>query len=154
MRETFGDLWTVADLVDAVCITTNGMVKKNGRAAMGGGCALEAKTRIPWIDLELGYALRYGGNHVHKLHGVFWGTTQVVSFPTKQDFRNPSPPGLIVRSARELVELTDKEKWAQVLIPRPGAGLGGLKWDEVRKLLTPILDDRFIIIGYADERDS
>ncbi len=57
---------------------------------------------------------------------------------------------LIERSAQQLVSLTDQHQWQSVVLPRPGCGLGLLSWqDEVRPLLSTILDERFYAINFA-----
>jgi hypothetical protein len=49
MRELKGDLWKLAEQLkpDAVCITTNGSIKKNGQAVLGRGCGKEAALADP-----------------------------------------------------------------------------------------------------------
>jgi hypothetical protein len=49
----------------AICITTNGFVKKNGEAVMGRGCAKQALQRYPSISFTLGNRIVTGGNKVH-----------------------------------------------------------------------------------------
>lgn len=57
---------------------------------------------------------------------------------------------LIERSTHQLVELAERYQWKSVVLPRPGCGLGQLSWqDEVRPLLSTILDDRFYVINFA-----
>jgi hypothetical protein len=55
-REITGDLWQLADFghADAVCITTNGYVRRDGHAVMGRGCALQAAKRWPLLPKVLG----------------------------------------------------------------------------------------------------
>ncbi len=57
---------------------------------------------------------------------------------------------LIRCSAQQLVTLTHQHQWKSVVLPRPGCGLGQLSWqDEVRPLLSTILDERFYAIDFA-----
>ena len=55
---------------------------------------------------------------------------------------------IIRHSAIELVELADEWKWKRVCLPKIGAGYGGLDWTKVREIISPILDDRFVICMY------
>ena len=53
---------------------------------------------------------------------------------------------IIKHSSEELVELTDKQEWGRVCLPRVGCGFGGLDWEEVRDILSPVFNDRFVIV--------
>ncbi len=68
---------------------------------------------------------------------------------------SPSLLQLIEQSARELVALADlhrmpnkASRWDSIVLPRPGCGAGELNWDEVRPILSAILDDRFYAITF------
>jgi len=127
---------------DAVCITTNGVLRRSGDGICGAGVARQARDRFPGLERALGSHLRSHGNHVGVL---IEGPTAVVSFPTKEDWRDRSDLDLVLRSCRELVALADERGWGTVALPAPGCGLGGLSWDRVRDAIAPILDDRFIV---------
>ncbi len=145
MLEETGDLWTIP--ADARCITTNGVTNQAGKAIMGSGCALEAKNRYPGIDSYLGSLLKAQGNHVHALTAF---SPNLLTFPTKNDWRKPSDLDLISRSCDELMGKLDQEPWTRVLIPRPGCGAGQLDWDiEVRPAIFSLLDDRVVIVTYS-----
>lgn len=133
---------------NAICVTTNGITKRNGDAVMGAGIARSFADAWPHLPTVLGRMLRVGGNHVHALsavHDAHGHTAIAVSFPTKHHWRNNSDPALIERSARELVRLADNNGWQHIYLPRPGCSCGHLSWDDVRARLEPILDDRFTI---------
>ncbi len=164
MIEREVDLWKFR--AAAVVITTNGFVKKNGDAVMGRGCAREAALRWPGLESELGALIREQGNHVFdikrmslsvaapdeipempKALAAAWSTT-LVTFPVKDVWQEPAKIDLIARSAEELVEMTGQHGWDKVVMPRPGCGNGQLRWDTVRWLLDPILDDRFVVVTF------
>ena len=92
------DIWSLADRADAICITTNGLTKANGEAVMGKGIALQARQRFPGIDRVLGDHLRARGN----VPGIINVNPAIVSFPTKNDWRDKSDLDLIEKSARKL----------------------------------------------------
>jgi O-acetyl-ADP-ribose deacetylase (regulator of RNase III) len=139
MREAKGDLWTYP--ADVRVITTNGSVRKDGAAVMGGGVALQAKWKYHGIERDLGTALAMSGNQVH------WLNEKIVSFPVKhQWFDEKADIDLIKRSARQLVGLTNMTNWQTIAMPRPGCGNGGLDWEDVKPIIESILDDRFVVI--------
>ena len=127
---------------DAVCVTTNGIVKTNGEAVMGAGIAKEANVRYG-VAAILGKKISAGGNHCYVL-GKF-DHKNLVSFPTKYDWRADSSLELIEQSCRELVELADNNHWHVILLPMVGCGCGKLDSNTVINLLASLLDDRFIL---------
>ena len=143
MIERCGDIFDQPD-GDAICFTSNGVVKANGELVMGGGVAKAFYNKQPGLAKEFGFKVKAYGNHVHWT-GVEW-KQWVVSFPTKNHWKNPSSLKLIAQSAKELVELTNEKGWKKVYLPYPGIGLGGLNKEDVRKVISPILDDRFIVL--------
>lgn len=144
MREQQTDIWSTN--AQAICVTTNGYVTASGRGVMGRGVALQAKARFAGIERVLGAHLKTNGNPVGKL---IWGGRDgqtIVAFPVKHTWEKPADPILIHRSALELVMLADAEKWERVVLPRPGCGNGRLKWEVVKPLIEPFLDDRFLVV--------
>jgi len=139
MLELQSDFWRTE--ADYRCITTNGDLRINKRAIMGAGVALQARSRYPELEVTLGKLLIERGNHVHLLgHNL-------ISFPTKVHWNLNSDLDLIMRSARELVDLVNTLPDArQVLMTRPGCGMGRLSWPVVKQSIAPILDDRFIVV--------
>lgn len=144
MKEIRGNLWDVE--CDLRVLTTNGIVKKDGACVMGRGCAYEAKTRFPGMEFRLGELLREHGNRVMRLGR--YGGTMIASFPVKHHWKQEAEPVLIRRSAEQLVALADKFGHEHIAIPRPGCGNGKLSWDDVRKVLAEILDDRFLVVTF------
>ena len=162
MREMTGSLFELE--ADAVCITTNGFVNAAGASTMGKGCAGEAKYRYPGIQLVVGEQVKQYGNHVFLLTDQIemgewvlrtpgaWKNhilpRALISFPTKEHWRDPSIPQLIERSAEELLGLTQAFGFESVLLPRAGCGAGQLNWGNVRPVLDGILDDRFAAVTF------
>lgn len=156
MIEVTGNLWDYP--ADVRVITTNGTVKKNGECVMGRGCALEAKKYWSRLPTALGALIKEHGNHTQYLGMWPWGPEEdqmLYSFPVKHNWYEKADISLIERSALELVSLIDKHTGPDfpdykpvVVIPRPGCGNGGLKWEDVKPVLEPILDDRFHVITF------
>ena len=141
------DLFKILNPYDVVCITTNGCVKSNGQAVMGKGIALQAATLMPSLPGDLGRDKRLKGNACHEM-GIYRfmrdGISipiQIVTFPTKEDWKDPSNLEIIERSCKELIDVLEDiiEDINHIYLPAPGCGAGGLDWKQV----SPILEEYF-----------
>jgi len=133
---------------DAICFTSNGVIKNNGRLVMGAGVAKLFRDAFRNIDKEAGLLCKKNGNICQIVKSIkFLGTSlHIIAFPTKQHWRDKSTVYLINQSALRLVDLANKHGWKQVVLPAPGVGLGGLDFNkEVKPLLEMVFDDRFVI---------
>ena len=154
--------------VDAICITTNGNYSTKGVAIMGGGCAGEAARRWPEMPIRLGKMLKSFMNNIPFVIGVVDENATalpltkelidsrqfkclVFSFPTINDLIDGSNLELIKRSSALMMEYADQYKLKQIILPRPGVGIGGLKWATVKPEIEKILDDRFVIVSFDHE---
>ena len=169
MKEITGDLFQQD--CDAICITTNGFLKKNGEAVMGRGCALTACKLWPNMKKLVGHALHHNGNKPTvvkqikrydivtfpvKPASIVYNGSNIVGHQRKYFDVGDTVPGwaakasleIIEQSAHALVQLADEHGWDTVVIPRPGCGAGELGWPQVKPVLEPILDDRFSIITF------
>ncbi|MCK9429374.1 MAG: macro domain-containing protein [Candidatus Omnitrophica bacterium] len=140
MKEEIGNIFDKKTF----CITTNGVVKINGELVMGAGIALEAKKRYPQLPILYGNHVKEYGNTpvivtINKI-------VSIISFPTKNNWKDKSNINLIINSCKELVKLVDKYNLTEIYLTRPGCGLGGLDWNYVKPIISKLLDDRFIIL--------
>jgi hypothetical protein len=143
MIEVNGNLWTYP--ADVRVITTNGFVKKDGTCVMGRGCALEATQKFPGLPKLLGDLITAKGNVVHFLIREM---PALLTLPVKHKWFEKADPQLIALSCVCLVRLADVNGWKTIVLPRPGCGNGQLKWEDVKPILEPILDDRFHVITF------
>ena len=139
------------ETADAICITTNSVIDRYGNAVMGAGIAKQAKLRYSSIEKVLASCLRKSGNHCNDL-GI-WDNKHIVSFPTKNHWKDGSSIELIKQSCKELTALADKNDWKNVLLPPVGCGCGGLDYEnEVKPIISALLDDRFTICQRASDK--
>ena len=143
MKEVFGDLWEFDGII---AVTTNGSIKRDRTCVMGRECARQAVARFREQPHKLGTRISAEGNHVFHFpeHGL-------ITFPVKHNWWEAADLGLIERSARELLNLTEGKNIKEaVYLPRPGCGNGRLKWEDVKKILSPILkSDQFHMVTYS-----
>lgn len=135
---------------DACIVTTNGIVRRDGRAVMGAGIARYCRDTFSGVDRMLGDELKRGGNHAYCLGN--WmkpdgtGSFLLFSFPTKDDWKDASKAGLIRQSCKEVMALADEQLVEAVYMPCPGCSNGRLDyWKDVRGILLEELDDRFMV---------
>lgn len=140
MLEVVGEIWEYAGAA-MIAITSNGSLTRDQRAIMGRGVARQAAARFPELSGQLGRMLAERGNHVFDLGNG------IVTFPVEETAWSLPDLRIIARSAQELRGLADRSGWQRIVVPRPGCGGGGLAWQEVRPLLEPWLDDRFVVIS-------
>jgi len=128
----------------ATCVTTNAVVKQDGKAVMGAGVAKVIRDMYSGSDTILGALIKTYGHKVQQ----FWITPALVSFPTKDHFKNKSNISLIQRSAKELYEWANlNTQYLTIILPRPGCNNGGLNWEDIKPTLESILvDNRFVVI--------
>lgn len=140
MRIAQGNLWTFP--AQYRCIPTNGSLDREGRLVMGAGLALDAKRRFPHLPDKLGpWIERYGNRpFLLKAEGL-------ITFPTKQDWRDMSNLALIRESAQKVVAMADKHGIESVVLPQVGCGCGLLDWPLVELWIADVLDDRFVVVS-------
>jgi hypothetical protein len=140
MIETLGDIWEYA-VSSVIVITTNGSLTRDGRAIFGRGVAKQAALRYPGLADKLGRLIAVGGNHVFDLGAG------IVTFPVEETPWSLPDLRIIARSVQELRLLADRSGWERIIVPRPGCGGGGLAWQDVKPLLEPWFDERFVVIS-------
>lgn len=174
MKEEYGDMLEMQ--CDALCVTTNGYVKKDGSCVMGRGIAKQIQSYFPSITKDLGKLIKTKGNNVHQIYQMNDSTPAIISFPVKpvskvceshDDYVShkhfaigqiiagwacKADINIIIESAKQLVELANQHpEWESVLIPRAGCGAGELSWKDVKPILSEILDDRFIAVTFKPD---
>ena len=125
------NLWEYHNRGNYIIVTTNGIVKKNGCAVMGGGIALEAKERFPDLPKKLGELLVTRWNQL-----FVFPEYRLVTLPTKDHFKDDSDIKLIKTGLKELHEFMfnhDECAIEKIYSPLLGCGLGNLSWEEVSK---------------------
>ena len=146
--EITGDIWKFHAKGKLTILTTNGVRNSRGECVMGAGIAKQAKVKFPYFPRVLGDHLVKYGNVV----GIF-PECGFITFPVKDHWADQADMDLIERSARDLHRLiatvdgfTNRLSetmgvWLDSSIPivsvRPGCGNGGLKWADVKPVITP-----------------
>ncbi|HEY8020905.1 MAG TPA: macro domain-containing protein, partial [Thermoanaerobaculia bacterium] len=102
------------------------------------GIAIEFKRRWPRMFDE--YAARCADGRFG-LGDVFpWteGDTTVYNLGTQQHWRKKAQLPALAKALRKMVELATHAGIPEIGLPRIGAGLGGLDWMRVKRVLTEV----------------
>ena len=113
--------------------------------AMGKGLALQFKEKFPDNFREYARACREGRVQPGRMlvYKTWSGERPryVINFPTKRHWRDRSKLEDIQAGLEELARELHDRRIRSVAIPALGAGLGGLPWPRVRKIITQTLQD-------------
>jgi len=145
MREVTGDLWDIE--ADVRVVTTNGFIRRDGKAVMGRGVALQAANKDPELPGLIGGLLMERGNRPFSIASL---AGPLITLPVKHHWREPADLNLIEISIHRLVKIADDRHWKVIAMPRPGCGNGQRSWEEVKPIIEPLLDDRFVIVNLPD----
>lgn len=69
----------------------------------------------------------------------------IINFPTKNHWKSPSKMEWILSGMDALLVDIHKFKIKSVAIPAIGCGLGGLKWEDVKKVIVHYLENSSVI---------
>lgn len=147
LNEIKGNVWQMLDENSAVCILTNQTVcsqissfnlKTKVFNPMGGGIAKEAKDRNPGLDVTCAQAILSNkfSLGIDKISGA-----EMLRFSTKDQIQYHSDMRIIANSLIELCNYIKENPNKKIYLPRPGCGLGGLEWEDVKELCEHYLKD-------------
>jgi O-acetyl-ADP-ribose deacetylase (regulator of RNase III) len=110
----------------------------NCAGAMGAGIAIEFKRRWPAMFEE--YAVRCAEGRFGLGDVFVWteGSTTIYNLGTQAHWRKKAQLPALAKSLRKMVELATHAGIERIGVPRIGAGLGGLDWTRVKRILTEV----------------
>ncbi len=137
-----GNMWDVFGHTDLFLITTNPVVRKDGKAVMGRGIALEIAKKFPEVPKSFGQVLenteadRDGCNWICTIDGQMIGY-----FMVKDHWAAPADLAIIQRSTDSLMNWLDQDTLSRVDLNFPGIGNGKLKREQVLPIIEQLPDN-------------
>lgn len=125
---------------DTVVITINLV------GAMGAGIAKVARDTIPGLNAH--YLKMY--RKIDPTQFIVYTVNEIryLLVPTKIDWRDPSPRGLVIHNLNRLAVLAARNRLGTVALPPMGCGNGGLDWENdisyVYRSILPFSEGTFI----------
>ena len=106
---------------------------------MGKGIALTFRTKHPTYHLDYAEACRKGEISIGAVHlhdtGRVTNPYYILSFPTKEHWRDRSHLRNVEAGLNDLVDVIKKYRIKSIALPALGCGLGGLEWSKVPPLI-------------------
>ena len=113
---------------------------------MGGGLARAFSQRYPHIMPPYVQACREGTLRPGKVQGIPGDSPQdpswIVNFPTMDLVTKPARLEWVEQGLAALLEFLDENGVRSVAIPALGAGIGGLQWEDVKRLIEAAFEGR------------
>ena len=123
----------------------------NCGGATGAGIAIEFKKRYPGMYKQYKALCKNGGllpGDVFAWHG---NDITVFNLATQKHWNTGATPEAVKDSVTKMLNLAEKMAIHEIALPRIGAGLGGLEWDDVKSLLATLAADSSITLLIAEE---
>ena len=157
MIEIIGDFWKIKEQEkpDVICFTSNKIIKTQQKLVMGAGIAKQFRDKYQNLDSDIAQRILSGQhtNHIVMVRESKYtrtpSNTYISTFPTKNNYIHPSDIELIQTSAKTLLDIVNAVGFRKILLTKPGCGRGNLNWEDVKLIIEPILDNRFIIIDLS-----
>ena len=107
---------------------------------MGGGLAKAFKDRFPHMNEQYEVKCKLGLLRPGQLdiYVVDSSPKYIINFPTKDDWKDPSKLDYLYTGRAELLFTVWQWQMKSVAIPALGCGLGGLRWENVKPILTDL----------------
>lgn len=133
--------YKTGNLLDA---NTDALVNTvNTVGVMGKGIALQFKERYPYNYKVYAAACKAGEVKVGKMLVVkdrdFNGEKWIINFPTKTEWFKKSQYNYIEEGLQDLIAVIKTHNIKSIAIPPLGSGNGGLKWQNVKKIMDQYL---------------
>lgn len=126
--------WRDCDILKSPCQALVNPVNCVG--VMGAGLALEFRRKWPRMYSAYQRACREGKTQVGRVR-LYRDeyATDILLFPTKEDWRNPSKLEYIRDGLEHLASCAEYWQLRSIAMPKIGCGLGGLDFRDVRPLI-------------------
>ncbi|MDE6288710.1 MAG: macro domain-containing protein [Muribaculaceae bacterium] len=113
----------------------------NCAGAMGKGIALQFRNKFPDMYARYNIMCKNGSYKPGDVFDYNYGAGHVYNLGTQETWRTKARLEYIEQSVRKMLEQATKENVNKIALPAIGAGLGGLKWDDVKEVLNTVAAD-------------
>lgn len=118
----------------------------NCAGAMGKGIAVAFKERWPRMYAE--YRQRCQNRTFNPGDVFLWeeGREHVFNLGTQKTWRTKATLEAVTKSFKTMIEIAAKKDIGEIALPRIGAGLGGLQWEDVKATMANIAEETPVVL--------
>ena len=123
----------------------------NCAGAMGKGIALQFKMRYPHMYSQYKDLCHSGVFSVGNVFEFNYGKGFIFNLGTQKSWKEGAKIEYVKEACKKMMEIATKNNIRSIAMPAIGAGLGGLNWNETKKMINEISKDYPIVNIYVIE---
>lgn len=127
----FGNIFEI----DGVCNYAHGC---NCAGAMGKGIAVQFKEKFPEMYRTYKCLCQEGQFTLGDVFEYNYGKGYVFNLGTQKSWKTKAELSAIEQSLTSMLLFASENKVSEIALPKIGAGLGGLKWEDVKKVIEQV----------------
>lgn len=113
----------------------------NCAGAMGKGIAVQFKSKYPDMYLEYKQLCKENKFCPGDVFDYDYGNGHIYNLGTQATWRTRAKIEYIEKALIQMLELASGDNVTAIALPAIGAGLGGLKWDDVKAIIETVSND-------------
>lgn len=107
----------------------------NCSGAMGKGIAVQFREKFPEMYQEYKQLCKINEFNLGDIFAYNYGNGFVFNLATQQSWKTKAEPKAIESALTKMFDYAIEANISKITIPKIGAGLGGLKWDDVKAII-------------------
>ena len=163
-KEDFERLWNNPDIKPLVSFIPEGDIFEvenvhsyahgcNCAGAMGRGIAAQFKERYPAMYKEYYRLCKEGKFRPGDVYDYDYGNGHIYNLGTQETWQTKAKLEYIADALEKMLTLAEKDQVSAIALPAIGAGLGGLKWEDVKVTIKDVARyhpsvDLFVVESY------
>lgn len=127
----------------------------NCAGAMGKGIALQFKNKFPKMYIEYKRLCKEGLFSLGDIYTYDYGNGIVFNLGSQKTWKTKADINAIESSLIKMLSYAQQNNILKIALPKIGAGLGGLNWNDVKSLINIVSNDYpsidlFVVENYKD----
>jgi O-acetyl-ADP-ribose deacetylase (regulator of RNase III) len=110
----------------------------NCAGAMGKGIAVQFKEKFPEMYRKYKHLCEEGQFTLGDVFEYNYGKGYVFNLGTQKSWKTKAELSAVEQSLTSMLLFASENKVSEIALPKIGAGLGGLKWDDVKKVIEQV----------------